>query len=83
MPKVGQIKHYYITTALILTLYKNQQTFQLQNLEQKDLKLIPRKNICKLRIKLNPFPIKPLVFVCPQYKSFENTVGKGEIARNK
>ena len=24
-----------------------------------------------------------LVFMCLQYKSFENTVGKGEIARNE
>ena len=25
----------------------------------------------------------PLVFICLQYKSFENTVGKGEIAHNE
>ena len=30
-----------------------------------------------------PFPKKALVFTCLQYKSFENTVGKGETARNK
>ena len=30
-----------------------------------------------------PFPKQALVFMCLQYKSFENTVGKGEIARNK
>ena len=29
------------------------------------------------------FPKQALVFTCPQYKSFENTVGKGEIARNE
>ena len=29
------------------------------------------------------FPKKSLVFTCLQYKSFENTVGKGEIASNK
>ena len=28
----------------------------------------------------NPFPPKNLVFTFLQYKSFENTVGKGEIA---
>ena len=28
-----------------------------------------------------PFPKQALVFTCLQYKSFENTVGKGEIAR--
>ena len=27
-----------------------------------------------------PFPKQALVFTCLQYKSFENTVGKGEIA---
>ena len=30
-----------------------------------------------------PFPKQALVFMCLQYKSFENTVGKGEIARNE
>ena len=28
------------------------------------------------------FPKQALVFICLQHKSFENTVGKGEIARN-
>ena len=28
-------------------------------------------------------PKQALVFMCLQYKSFENTVGKGEIARNE
>ena len=28
-----------------------------------------------------PFPKQALVFTCLQYKSFENTVGKGEIAQ--
>ena len=30
-----------------------------------------------------PFPKQALVFTCLQYKSFENTAGKGEIARNE
>ena len=30
-----------------------------------------------------PFPRQALVFMCLQYKSFENTVVKGEIARNE
>ena len=30
----------------------------------------------------SPFPKQVLVFSCLQYKSFENTVGKGEIAHN-
>ena len=29
------------------------------------------------------FPKQALVFTCLQYRSFENTVGKGEIARNE
>ena len=28
-----------------------------------------------------PFPKQALVFTCLQYKTFENTAGKGEIAR--
>ena len=30
-----------------------------------------------------PFPDKLWFFTCLQYKSFENTVGKGEISRNE
>ena len=32
---------------------------------------------------VKPFPKQALVFTRLQYKSFENTVGKGEIARNE
>ena len=28
---------------------------------------------------IEPFPKQALVFMCLQYKSFENTAGKGEI----
>ena len=35
------------------------------------------------RLSVNPFPDKPLYFTCLYYKYFENTVGKGEIARTK
>ena len=34
-------------------------------------------------VALNPFLTKPWVFTCLKCKSFENTVGKGEIARNE
>ena len=38
----------------------------------------------KLRVgNINPFPNKPLGCMCLLYKSFENTVGKGEIAHNE
>ena len=30
-----------------------------------------------------PFAKQALVFICLKYKSFENTVGKGEIAHNE
>ena len=36
-----------------------------------------------LYLLFNPFPKKTLVFMYLQYKSFENTKGKGEIARNE
>ena len=36
-----------------------------------------------MRLTFNPFSKQALVFTCLQYKSFENTVGKGEIARNE
>ena len=31
----------------------------------------------------SPFPKQALVFTCLEYKSFENTAGKEEIARNE
>ena len=34
-------------------------------------------------LPFNPFPKQALGFMCLQYKSFENTVGKGEMARNE
>ena len=40
-------------------------------------------NMLKLLASLQPFPKQALVFTRLQYKSFENTVGKGEIARNE
>ena len=39
-----------------------------------------------LKVPVNgnkPFPKEALDFTCLEYKSFENTVGKGEIARNE
>ena len=39
-------------------------------------------NACNLS-KSEPFPKQVLVFTCLQYKSFENTEGKGEIAHNE
>ena len=36
-----------------------------------------------VNLKLYPFPKTALVFTCLQYKSSENTVGKGEIDGNE
>ena len=39
---------------------------------------------CRARARsVYPFPKQALVFTCLHYQSFENTVGKGEIARNE
>ena len=37
----------------------------------------------RAEMTLTPFPKEALVFTCLRHKSFENTVGKGEIARNE
>ena len=56
---------------------------------KKYLSGISVKNIEKQRVTatvatlLNPFPNKPWFFTCLQYKTFENTVGKGEIAHDE
>ena len=42
-------------------------------------KFIPQSH-CVMKGK--PFPKQTLVFMCLPYKSFENTVGKGEIAHS-
>ena len=39
--------------------------------------------IFSLKPLIEPFPKRALVFTCLQYKSFENAMGKGEIARNE
>ena len=39
--------------------------------------------VAKEEITLYLFPKKALIFTCLRYKPFENTVGKGEIARNE
>ena len=50
--------------------------------KSKNFELIrPIWNGCKQGV--SPFPKQALGFMCLQYKSFENTVGKGEIAHNK
>ena len=42
------------------------------------------KSVSRVRPKSEkPFPKQALVFTCLQYKSFENTEGKEEIARNE
>ena len=41
----------------------------------------PFYSISFYQLTVNPFPNKPWFFTCLPYKPFENTVGKGEIAR--
>ena len=43
----------------------------------------PKRNRQTKTLSIHPFPNKPFVFTCLQYKSFENIVGKREIARNE
>ena len=40
-------------------------------------------DVFSAKICLSPFSKQALVFTCLKYKSFENTVGKGEIARDE
>ena len=49
------------------------------------LSLVPGRTVEVHRAKRStePFPKQALVFTCLQSKSFENPVGKGEIARNE
>ena len=42
-----------------------------------------QENLWSNRLQTQNFPKQALVFMCLKYKSFENTVGKGEIARNE
>ena len=57
------------------------QDFQKPALCGKGLNCV--HSVVKWGLHLYPFPKQALVFMCLQYKSFENTVGKGEIARNE
>ena len=59
-------------------------TLPLQKAEKKKVftAFIPSLMSCTEPLLLHqPFPKQALVFTCLQYKSFENTAGKGEIAR--
>ena len=41
-----------------------------------------RTSLLNVSVRYKPFLKQDLVFMCLQYKFFENPVGKGEIARN-
>ena len=41
------------------------------------------KGLLKHGIVYKPFPKQALIFTCLQYKSFENTSGKGEIGHTE
>ena len=80
---------YLISTEIRLrntVAYKTKKLFQFPKL------LHIKQNRSGIRVQLNGaltergltlFPNQVLVFMCLQDKSFENTVGKGEIARNE
>ena len=47
------------------------------------LSILDRSSIFGHVVQSQPFPKQALVSTCLQYKSFENTVEKGEIARDE
>ena len=47
------------------------------------LDCMANQKLCCFLMLLNPVPNKPVLFTCVQHKSFKNTVGKGEIARDE
>ena len=49
----------------------------------KRMKVKRTKNYNFVEVSLQSFPKQAHVFTCLQYKSLENTVGKGEIAHNE
>ena len=56
---------------MLLYLFTERQNSRLHQIE----------SFCRRQFK--PFPNKPWFLTCLQHKTFENTVGKGEIAHNE
>ena len=50
--------------------------------KKNDSQTVMRYYCCRVDLYINPFQNRPF-FTCLQYKSFVNTVGKGEIALNE
>ena len=63
-----------MTQRLLKTLWEKEKNAAIQH--------FPLFQQC-LFYRFNHFPNNPLFFFCPQHKSFENTMGKREIARNE
>ena len=72
--KLHQKFSFQTTTSII---------FSLLSFTKHRVYLIWNDRNTNLHYFYEPFPKQALVFTCLQYKSFENTVGKGEIAHNK
>ena len=81
--KLLVMSNFSFSYIVFLTLWR---TFchldKCKNCHLQTLSSLEESKICRLGKGL-PFPKQALVFACLQYKSFENTVGKGEIARNE
>ena len=60
----------------------NDKTIKINRFDIDSL-TIDGKEILLLQNFCYTFPKQALVFMCLQYKSFQNTVGKGEIAHNE
>ena len=77
---------YDMTSAVKVTLNPNKSTNTINQFEQfyalSCLTNVPSLWLARCPY-LEPFPKQALVFTCLHDKYFENTVGKGEIARNE
>ena len=70
------------TKKLIIESNKSSKELHTHNISKLTLfqKLIIKSKYCTY---LKSVPKQALIFTCLQHKSFENPVGKGEIARNE
>ena len=69
------------STSLLKTLWEKEKLLVTSNFPFTHSVFYPYDALSFIFIKFEPFPKQALVFTCLQHKPFENTVGKGEIAR--
>ena len=87
-PDIDSVKHFFVYKYFQYSRAQNCVVWKRFNPFPNDkFKTPPNSKCLQTRIlnsmKFNPFQNKPWFFTCLQYKSFENTVGIGEIARNE